>query len=729
MTFKMKQLLLLLLVLSVNLLLQHCNGGSEVWGKAEVSGRVVDANGNAVSGVTVKLYPNDGKLLQESSASVKTTSKNGEYSFEDVPSGSYVVQGIDSLSGSVVEFLRRNIDHDSAKGKTDLKNDTLKHPGKLRVILKNALGNFNGSNGYIPNTPYFYHVVYDTLNIPRIARGKYICEFERVSGFSPVVTDSFQVSPDSQTIISIDVKIDPNGPPPAVKNLIHVGIIDTVLGKAVLKWDTVKVSDLKTYVVYRGINENSLQVLHTTVNTIDTVDLIIDTSGNVVTNYFQVKAKDGGNESPVDTIIRIDAPSPKIVKTQITATLIIPHEKLFIGDTARVVITLKNDRRLIDSVTWTLGKSDSIVETVRFGGKSQCSDTMTFVWNDSLDKKWHITAYDNSGSKDSIVQNVNGSGMYRPDTWLISSVRLPTSRQYLNLVSDGVTLYSIGGCREVVDPRQVGKVIRVGSDMIELFSPDSNAPFKSSKMKTARYYHSSFIYNKKIYSLGGFPQKNNVSSLEMFDPVTQQSTIVATFPYVRFGCTVSIVGEKCYMVGGTIISDTNDININNGVITGSIDAFTIPVAAQGKLSIEHVGDLIVPRSNHAAVVYNGQILVMGGVGTSLFTLSDVEQFELSSGMQIVLGSMKSRRCHFSAVEISGKVFVFGGWVSEGQYLSSVEILDLTSQVEWNNTMRAMNKARYGMSAVAHNGKVYMMGGTVFSNGSTEVDTTISIYYP
>lgn len=730
MTFKMKQLSLLLLILTINLLVNQCqpnggpnvvnNGGSEVWGK------VVNDSGKAVSGVTVKLYEKNGDKLGDAPTRVDTTSKDGTYSFKDVNTGSYVLQGIDTITGSRPQFLRRGIEHDKTnENGTDLKNDTLKLPGKLLVILKNAApGDFDGKTGYIPVTPYFSHLNNDTLRIPNIARGKYIFKIEQVTGYSPVVTDSFLIRPDSQTVVTIDLKIDPNGLPPAPKNLKFIGIIDTLLGKAVLMWDSVKVSDLKTYAVYRGINEDAMEELHTTVRTVDTVDLIVDTSGKMVTNYFQVRARDSaGNVSAVDTIIHFNVPSPRIVKTLISDTLLTPHgANLFVGDTARIAINMENRGRLIDSVTWALGNADSIVKVTNCGGKSPCRDTMIFVWNDSSDKVWFITAYDNSGAKTTCVKKVTGSGMYPPNTWQIYPARIPTPRQYLNLISYGGSIYSIGGCR--IDPR-LGK--RVASDVIESFSPDSNTSFKSAKMKTARYFHSSFVYNNKIYSLGEFPQ-GKVSSLEMFDPVTQQSTIVATFPYVRFGCSVLIVGEKCYMVGGTIISDTNDISLINSVPTGSIDAFTVPVTAQGELSIEHVGDLIVPRSNHTAVVYNGQIFVMGGIGTSLFTLSDVERFDLSSGMQTELQSLKSARCHFSAVEISGKVFVFGGWVSTDQYLNSVEMLDLTSQAGWS-TLKAMNKARYEMSAVAHNGKVYMMGGTVLSNGSTEVDTTISIYYP
>jgi hypothetical protein len=728
MTLKMKQLFILLLILTINLLVQHCNGGSEVWGKAEVSGRVVDTNGNAVSGVTVKLYPNNGKLLEESSAFVKPTNKNGEYSFGDVPSGSYVVQGIDSLSGSVVEFLRRNVDHDTSKGRTDLKNDTLKFPGKLCVILKNAPGKFDGKTGYLPGTPYFSFANNDTLRLLNVACGKYICKFEQVEGYAPVVSDSFPIVSDSQTTIKIDLKIDPDGPPPAPKNLISAGIIDTALGKVILKWDSVKVSDLKGYVVFGGIKKESLPKVHSTSgSTIDTVDMVVDTTGKEIVNYFQVFASDTLNDtSSGSNIISVTAPSPKVVKTQISKTIVSTHApKLFIGDTARIIVTLKNTGRIIDSVTWALGRSDSIVKIVRFKGDTthQCSDTMIMVWKDSSTKTLYISAYDNSGSKDSIVERIYGSGMYPPNTWLIYPARLPTPRWFLDLISDGVSIYSVGGYRTSLNLQNLQQK-RTTYDLIEFFSPDLNSPFKSAKLKSARYNHSSFLYNKKIYSIGG----TTGNSLEMYDPVSQQSSIVGTLPYTRHGSTVSVVGDKCYLVGGTI-ADT--LTPQEGVVTGSIDFFIIPAVAQGKLEIGHKGDLMTPRSSHSAIMHDNKIVVLGGVDTSsAYTTADVEMFDLTSGLHEKLPELNKPRCHFSAVELSGQIYVFGGYVADNEYLDVVEKLDLSNPVSWTSVTTPMTKARYGMAAVVHNGKVFMMGGAVVnSNGSIEADTTVNVYYP
>jgi N-acetylneuraminic acid mutarotase len=730
MTFKMKQLFLLLLILTINIVVFQClnpggnnvvtTGGSEVWGK------VVNDSGKAVSHVVVKLYEKNGEKLWDEPARVDTTDVNGKYLFKDVSVGFYVVQGFDTVSGSNTTFLHRGIEHDTSnKHSTDLKTDTLRLPGKLLVILKNAPGKFDGKTGYLPGAPYFTIAINDTLRLHNVACGKYICKFEQVEGYEPVVTDSFLISSGNQTVITIDLKIDHNGPPPAPQNLKFIGIIDTILGKAVLIWDSVKVSDLKTYVVYRGINADVLELLHSTVKTIDTVDLIVDTSGTVVTNYFQVEAKDnGGNESSSDTIIHIDAPSPQIVKTQISKTIVSPHAPLlYIGDTARIIVSLKNAGRIIDSVTWALGKSDSIVKKVRFGGTTQqCSDTMIMVWKDSSMKTWYISAYDNSGSKVSIVEQVNGLG-YQPDTWQIFQAPNPKSKQALTVVSDGKTIFLLGGyTSKITEPGQTG--VKTGTDTITYFSPDSFDGYHYAKMRSPHHYHSSVLYNGKIYSIGGIVGKKCFSTIEMFDPVTNLSVTVDTLPYVRYSASVVVYGSSFIITGG-IFKPHPDSTYS---ITGLIDKYDVSLLAKGVEPLSTLGTMFNARKNHSSVVCGSKLVIMGGYdSTEQSIIRDVESMDLETNAQEVLTSMNTARSFFAAAAISDKVYVFGGWGDDSKGLKTVETYDMKKPSGWK-FVSSMKNERCLMGAVVFNNKIYLAGGATNNNG-TETDSTISIYNP
>ncbi len=726
MTFKMKQLLLLLLVLTVNLLVSQCNtGGSEVWG---LHGTVVNDNGNTVAGVIVKLYLNNDEILGDTSSLVTTTNKNGEYTFKDVPSGSYVVQGTNSLSGSVTEFLRRGVEYDAENGDKDLKNDTLKHPGSLRVILKNAPPKLVGKTGFIPGTPYFSHVDNDILEIPRVARGKYICKIESPEKYLQVVTDSFTIEPDLQTVIEVQLEIDPNAEVPVPENLKLFGIVDTLLGKAVIQWDSVKVSDLKTYVVFRGINEDALLELHTTGRTVDTVDLIVDTTGKVVTNFFQIKARDSSNNLSLgDAIINIDAPSPKILKTQITATLLTPHSILFIGDTARIIITVENKGRLIDSVTWAFGDSNSIIKTVHFDGATHLyCDTMIMVWKDSSEKIWYISAYDNSGSKESIVQQVKGSEMHEPNTWQIFQTPNPKVKQALTAVSDGKRIYLMGGYSEKIsNPGQRPRLI--GSDTITFFSPDSFDGYHYAKMNLPRYYHSSVFYNGKIYSIGGMVNQLSFSTIEMFDPVTNQSVTVDTLPYIRFSASVAVYGNSFIISGGDFLPNPDS---DERRITGLIEKYDLSLLEKGGEPLSTLGTMLIPRKNHSTVVCGSKLFIMGGYDSNEeSTLNDVESMDLETNAQAVLASMSNARSLFAAVTISDKIYVFGGWGNDGTGLKTVETYDTKKPSGWKFVKEMKNK-RYWMAATVHKNKIYLAGGTtITSDGRTELDSTISIYNP
>jgi N-acetylneuraminic acid mutarotase len=722
--FKMRQLFLYLFILTINLLLLHCGGG-DLAGGSEVWGRVASAEISGVPDVTVKLYQNDGEYLKDSAIEITTTDKNGIYYFNDIKPGSYAISGIDRLSKQV--FFRTNIDYNSVSVELC---DTLKLAGELLLRFK-GMGDVSltGIVGFIPGTPYFNFVEYDSLLIVNMAPGSYECKVAvQTVGFLPVITSRFQIEPGKKTIIEIILENDPSKELPVPKNLALEGIIDTLSGKAILKWDTVKVSDLKGYQIYRGTHPDSItSLVRSTKNTFDTVDLVVDTTGKSINNYFQVRSVDTlGNLSYVGSYVTVSAPSPLTVKTIISDTLIGTHGSLYMGDTAVIVITGKNGGRLIDSITWAIGKQDSVILKKACGGVHQFVDTMKFVWKDSLAKTWYISAVDNSGAVVTVVKRVVGSGMYPPDTWQILPAKLSMGRQFLTVVTDGIKIYTFGGYQETIDLRSHIKK-RKPFDLIESFCPDSNSSFITGKMKISRYSHSSVFYNGKIYSIGGDSPSNKVFSIEVYDPVTQQSTIIGTLPYIRFGSSVLVVGNEIIMVGGSIISDTISMR---SYVTGSIDEINISTAQQGKIEVHHLGDLLIPRSDHSAVVYNDQIIVMGGLDTnSSSSLANVECFNPVANTHALLPDLKVPRCQFSTAVVNEKLFVFGGCVTDTKYLNSVEALDLENPSGWQ-ILHNMAKARYGMATVVHNGKIFMMGGTVINNdGSTETDTTINIYYP
>ncbi|MBN1600456.1 MAG: hypothetical protein JW915_02555 [Chitinispirillaceae bacterium] len=722
----MKKISLYILVLSINLLLFQCGGdgplvttgGSEVWGK------VTNVNGSGVSGVSVKLYQIFGEDLNDSAVEITTTDKNGIYRFKDPDAGLYVILGQDTRSGEV--FLRRGIQYES--GKVEY-NDVLKTAGMLLVIFKGADVILDGVAGFIPGTPYFNFIENDSLLIAGMAQGRYVCKSAlQTLDFLPVVTDTFNIEPGMQTIIEVNLEKNPNADLPVPKNLTLEKIVDTLAGRAILKWDPVNVSDLKGYILYRGMHSDSITTnVATTTFAFDTISLVIDTTGIPVDNYFQVKAVDTlGNHSGGSNFITVPAPSPLIVKTVVSDTLIAPHGKLYIGDTVAIVVTVKNVGRLVDSIIWAVERPDSVVTKKAIGGVHQYIDTMKFVWEDSLAKTWYITAIDNSGASVTMVERVTSSCMYLPDTWEVFPHGLVNAEQALTAVSDGIHIFIFGGFHDVRHPIS-GKIRQLASDSVKYFSPESFNGFHSAKMSSVRDNHSSVLYNGKIYSIGGRNASETFSTIEVFDCVTHQSTIVDTLPYVRYGASVSVSGTKFYISGGTVKMDS--ARPDEEYVTSSVDIFDVSLLDIGQNPLSHFANLLVPRYSHTTVICDNKLIVMGGFDTLTYSsISHVESIDLTSGMKSQLPQMKDKRCNFSAVAVSDNVYVFGGY-DQQKGLSSVEVLEIKKSSEWKYVC-PMTKARYGMSAALHNGVVYLIGGiSDDSDINTNADSTITVYYP
>lgn len=724
----MKKISLYILVLTINLLLFQCGfqyaGGSEVWGK------VAEVNGEGVPGVSVKLYQSNGDDLNDTTTykdsviSVVTTDLRGEYHFKDLNPGQYSISGFDAPSERV--FLRRDIVYDSGN-KVRLPDDTLETAGELLVIFNGADVDLDQIPGIISGTPYSGQITNDSLFIRGIVPGSYQCKVAThwAGGkFLPFATGVFQIQSGQRTVIVANLEATTAGQPPAPENLTIISM-DTLNSTVVLRWDSVRVGDLIGYRIYRGTDINKMDPVKLDIrNTFDTVPMITDSIGISIVNYFQVVSVDSSIEEGKSTPLEIMVPSPMFLKTKISDTLVAPLSKLYIGDTALIVASFCNDGRSIDSIIWAIDKMDSVVRKISCIGADPTNhyiDTMKFVWDDSLAKTWYITAIDNSGASVTMVKRVTGSGMYPPDTWHIYPVKFPLGCLYSTAVSDGTMIYILGGARYKIDSGSNNDLVPI--DAVDLFSPDSSVPFSSSTMKLSRYNHSSFLYNGKIFSIGGITKKATLSTIEIFDPVTKVADVIDTLPYARAGASASVVGTKVYIIGGRIINDTL-----NGV-TGSVDVYDLNLLGKGQGAITHLGELLVPRANHSAVVHNDKIIVIGGLDTtSSYSLSSVESFDFETGISTSLPEMAQNRTNFSATLVDNKVFVFGGCYENRIFLNSVEVLDLGNKVGWE-FVSPMNSARFGMVSMVHNGKIYLMGGRIVQGNNTVYDTTINVYYP
>ena len=72
------------------------------------------------------------------------------------------------------------------------------------------------------------------------------------------------------------------------------------------------------------------------------------------------------------------------------------------------------------------------------------------------------------------------------------------------------------------------------------------------KLLTKRFGHSTVVYDKKIFVIGGASEQHNISSVEVYSSKTNQFSFVAEMkiPRCNFGCC--IVDSSLYVIGGSL---------------------------------------------------------------------------------------------------------------------------------------------------------------------------------
>lgn len=375
-------------------------------GHSGLYGKLVDTDGKAVSGATVKALAAANNLLMKRSASTSgsdsvATDSDGYYSFETLAAGMYNLQG-DYGNGKLVVLIT-DIVYDSAGAVKEVKTDTLRAPGQIAGRVNTHTDDDGGVLCYVPGTSYL-SMTDDTgsfalLNIPQ---GRYKVTY-RKDGLNTVSDSGIEVRSGAKTLLPVkDMDADPAYPPPAPSGLTV--IYDTLHGCAILKWKEVIVSDLAGYVVYRNDTSSATPVrlndkpVTDTVYTDTVFSDLMDTANRVLAYQLKAQDKDANVSTVYSTPFTVNAPSPTKVRTFITWKFINTlGDSASINDTVSVIASYKNATRKNVRLQWYVNKKDSLVRTVNDTALSG-KDTVRFVWGKPTQNRIYAMATDEAGS-------------------------------------------------------------------------------------------------------------------------------------------------------------------------------------------------------------------------------------------------------------------------------------------------------------------------------------------
>ncbi|MFC2116604.1 Kelch repeat-containing protein [Bacteroidota bacterium] len=196
---------------------------------------------------------------------------------------------------------------------------------------------------------------------------------------------------------------------------------------------------------------------------------------------------------------------------------------------------------------------------------------------------------------------------------------------------------------------------------------------------------------------------------------------ISDMPQNRGGHTVNEINGKVYVIGGSPAENTSL----------SISGMVFEWAANTWIELPHHNN--GKRILHTSCVVEGKLYVLGGwTNDSLnSTSATMDMFNPQTGEWISKKSMPTHRANLTCAVIEGKIYVIGGMQNnpDGTLnyngLKVVEMYDRVSDT-WLQ-LQDMPTGRWGSSAVAVDGKIYVIGGRSASH--VVLYSSIEVYDP
>jgi N-acetylneuraminic acid mutarotase len=137
-------------------------------------------------------------------------------------------------------------------------------------------------------------------------------------------------------------------------------------------------------------------------------------------------------------------------------------------------------------------------------------------------------------------QLVAQTEVFDGESWT-QAADMPTPREHLAAVSDGVYVYTVGGRNLSADEN---------SAAFERFDPESGSWEKLADMPTPRGSYGAAFIDGRIVAVGGEEPTRVLPTVEMYDIANGKWTTVAPINTPVHGQVVAAVGNTLYCIGG-----------------------------------------------------------------------------------------------------------------------------------------------------------------------------------
>jgi N-acetylneuraminic acid mutarotase len=224
----------------------------------------------------------------------------------------------------------------------------------------------------------------------------------------------------------------------------------------------------------------------------------------------------------------------------------------------------------------------------------------------------------------------------------------------------------------------------------------------TGSLHESRFYHTATLLpNGQVLVVGGYkggnwPNANELTSAELYDPATGAWSYAGTNHQARFSHTATLLPNgKVLVVGGL---GSNGLIANAELYDPASDTWS-PTGSPSQNRLNHTATLLP----------NGKVLVASGWGYAGY-IAGAELYDPTSGTWTPTGSLsKARYVHTATLLPNGKVLVAGGYNHYYSNVLSAELYDPASGA-WT-PIGSLGSGRYHHTAtLLPNGRVLIAGG-------------------
>ncbi len=276
-----------------------------------------------------------------------------------------------------------------------------------------------------------------------------------------------------------------------------------------------------------------------------------------------------------------------------------------------------------------------------------------------------------------------------------------------------------------------------GNKAIQVYNPVTDTWSNTGAFTNDIHHFQAIAWNGKIYIVGaftgGFPSENPLTTIKIFDPVTNQLTDGATIPVNRRrgSAGVAVYNDKFYVVSGNRLGHRKFLMDNQTIAHAPwFDVYdpatdTWQVLPDAPRARDHfhaavIGDRLYAASGRRSSWENGNF-----PATFAPTEPAVDVFDFTTNQWLtgndVPDDIPTQRAGASSVVFNDELIVIGGEIQNNPpndlALNVTEALDPTTGT-WR-TLAPLNLQRHATQAVLFDEKIYLPAGSK-TRGGTEI---------